>query len=582
VCASWITQLKIVNAGLSSHVAYISKRSVKTFHIGFCKSLFLEMIESNLKNYFCLYIARVLFCMASSIVFSVAAYPEDIVVFAADAQTLDLTPKLHPIATARAKLTLDVVGSDSTAKDQIDLIASRERANTTWYIITLKNGSQILRNTVLSLRDSNVTAVFASGGRGKISGPREDSVSVKLDPSANITLALESTSVPNNVFLQDVALSDGIRSLRPSILLFAILCALVSGGFVTVFYFWKTTPKQIKTQLGMESVGKRFEQRTQRQGTANSIMERDNRSVNKPYSDTSYSGDFKESAKEVVPFPTFMPKEKEVDIHQITLKDLRAAFERGQIFASFQPIFRLGDRKIEGIEASIQWLHPDHGILSWQYITAIAANDPILEQLDRFLMGVAVEQVGSWNKKNPKQPSLNLVIDAGGEYLDAKSYCKDLSYLALRNGLLRNMITIQVQSASLGLNRETIQQFASQVRSLGIGFSAGDFGGNGSDLFVLRNFAFDCLSLDASLLNKDINDRHSIGFLKATMDYLRNLSDKIIVTGILDEVSLRAAYQLGCKYGRGYPFAFSLTSDNLFEFLDDNMNKQMPKQFNKV
>jgi EAL domain-containing protein (putative c-di-GMP-specific phosphodiesterase class I) len=63
---------------------------------------------------------------------------------------------------------------------------------------------------------------------------------------------------------------------------------------------------------------------------------------------------------------------------------------------------------------------------------------------------------------------------------------------------------------------------------------------------------------------------------------LRNLSDKIIVTGIRDELSLRAAYQLGCRHGQGYPFAILLTSDNLFEFLEYNMKKQVLKKFNKV
>jgi EAL domain-containing protein (putative c-di-GMP-specific phosphodiesterase class I) len=544
--------------------------------------LFAEMIEGYLKNNFSLHYAGVLFCVVSLLFFNEAAYSEDIVVFSVDTQSLDLTNKLHPMASARTKITLDVVDSNSTAKDTIALVASQAIVNTTWYIVTLKNDSQFTRNTVLSLRDSNVTAVFASGGRGKISGPHENSVSVKLEPAATITLALESATVPKNVLLQDAALLDGINSRSSLMTLFAISCVLVFAGFATVFYFWKTKQYHSKVQRGNDTSGKKFERHLQRQSVLGAVIGKDRGAVSPTYLETFHTDKIYNSIEDEHTSPDLAYGKKEVDRDWSNLKDLRAAFERGQIIVCFQPIFRLSDCRIEGIEASIQWLHPDHGILSWQYITAIAANDPILEQLDRYIMGIAVKQVGIWNKKNPKNPSLNLIINVGGAYSDAKSFCKDFSYLALRNGLLRNMITIQVHSASLELNRENIQQFACQVKSLGIGFSAGNFGGNGSDFFVLRNFDFDCVSLDASLLKKDFNERHSIGFLKATMDYLRNLSDKIIVTGILDEVSLRAAYQLGCKYGRGYPFEFLLTSDNLFEFLDYNINKQMPKQFNIV
>ena len=123
------------------------------------------------------------------------------------------------------------------------------------------------------------------------------------------------------------------------------------------------------------------------------------------------------------------------------------------------------------------------------------------------------------------------------------------------------MITIQLQCASLGYYRENVRQFVSHIKSLGFSFSGGNFGCDGPDLFVLRNFAFDCVSLDASLLEERTNGRHSIGFLKATIDYLRNLSNKIVVTGILDEMSLRAAHQLGCKHGQGQGNESKLTTE---------------------
>jgi EAL domain-containing protein (putative c-di-GMP-specific phosphodiesterase class I) len=488
------------------------------------------MIRSNLKSYFRIRMAGVLLCLASLLFFNPKAKAEDIILFSADVQTLDLTTKLHPVATARTELTLDVLGSDPAVKDHIDLVASRQGAKTTWYLVTLKNDSKVERNAILSLQDSNITAVFASAGLGKIKVSSDEIASFKLSPSATITLALESTSAPKHVLLQDRQQAEASDQGFSLFYAFAFLAFLVAAIVAIILYF----PRKSSQRFQMPS---------------HSLDAVDDSS-----SSASHEGG---------------------DPYGSITNDFHQALELGQFDTCFHPIFGLNDRKIIGVEAAIQWHHPVYGILAWPYIASIAPNDPILEELDQLLMEIAISQIGEWNRQNVTRQPFNLVINVAGLGANEISFCERLTHLASRAGLSRSSVTIQVQCASLVYHRETAQQFANQIKLQGFNFSGGNFGWGGADLLMLRNFAFDHLSLDASFIENNANERRSHTFLKATVDYLRSLGNKVSVTGITDETARRNASLLGCEQGQGFPFDFALTTENLLEFLSSNLSASL-------
>jgi EAL domain-containing protein (putative c-di-GMP-specific phosphodiesterase class I) len=528
------------------------------------------MIRNPLRSLITFRSAAIMLCIALSFCFNATANSEDIIVFPTGAQTLDLTDRLHPLATARTKLTLDVVGTDPTAKDQIELVASRPGTETTWYLVTLKNESKKARDTYLSLRESNVTSVFASGGLGKIKGLEGDTASFKLEPSATITLALESNSAPKLVVLQDKAQFGEINSGFSFLYAIAILAFLISALAASIFFNRRKLSYRSQNPINTLVADQNKVRHAKRKSVSDAMVGAEEAAVSPAtakvteLNDPRYGTDDGSSTMH-----------NEDDPYGSIRTDLLMAFELGQFDVCFQPIYRLSDRKIEGLEAAIQWHHPIYGIVAWPYIVSVAAHEPMLEELDQFLMEVAIQHVGAWNRQNFTRQPLSLVINAGGLRADENSYCENLANQTLRNGLSRSAVTVQVQCASLGYYRDTVQQFTSKIKSQGFGFSGGNFGWGSADLLMLRTFAFDRLSLDASFFERGENEKHSSAFLKATVGYLRSLGNKIVATGIMDEMALRNANQLGCEHGQGYPHAYSLTTENLFDFLNANMSSRV-------
>lgn len=526
------------------------------------------MIRKNLQTYFSLRAAAILACLVFLIFSSAKAISQDVMLLSADTQSIDLTNKLHPLASARTKLTLDVIGSDPAVKDHIDLVASQPRTETTWYLVTLQNDSKIARNLVLSLQDSSVTSVYASGVLGNLKDPEGDTVVFKLAPLAIITLALESATVPKNVLLQDKTESDLASSGLSSVHVVAVLVFIV---FAFIAYFHRDASQGSQNPLDAFVADQKLIERVRRH-----VMRKRKAGAEKSdrQSPTAEASDFSVVKNRVDDDLSLSTSHDIDDPYRSIRQDLHRAFELRQFDAYFQPIFRLNDRNIEGVEAAIQWHHPFHGIIAWPYIVSVAADDPMLEELDQLLMEAAINQVGAWNRQNPTRQPLNLVVNMGGLGADETTYCENLANLTLRNGIPRSTVTIQVQCASLGYYHDTARKFASQIKSSGYNFAGGNFGWGGADLSMLRTFAFDRLSLDASFFEWGASERHANTFLKATVAYLRSLGSKIVTTGILDETALRNANRLGLEHGQGYPHLNWLTTENLFEFLNNNVRNR--------
>ena len=67
--------------------------------------------------------------------------------------------------------------------------------------------------------------------------------------------------------------------------------------------------------------------------------------------------------------------------------DLRHAFERDEFFLEYQPIVRLSDGCISGVEALVRWRHPTRGLLTPDKFLGIAEELDVVQALDRLTCG---------------------------------------------------------------------------------------------------------------------------------------------------------------------------------------------------
>ena len=96
-------------------------------------------------------------------------------------------------------------------------------------------------------------------------------------------------------------------------------------------------------------------------------------------------------------YATFDRNRNDSEVVRFTLSaTMLAAVERGEFFVEYQPLFRLRDRCLIGVEALVRWRHPTFGVLGPERFIDLAEQSGSIVQLGRWVLVRACEQARAW------------------------------------------------------------------------------------------------------------------------------------------------------------------------------------------
>ncbi|NNC09695.1 EAL domain-containing protein, partial [Corallococcus exiguus] len=73
-------------------------------------------------------------------------------------------------------------------------------------------------------------------------------------------------------------------------------------------------------------------------------------------------------------------------------QELRGAWERGELRLAYQPIFRMRDRRMVGVEVLLRWQHPVLGRVAPPIVVALADDIGQIDQLGLRILSLACQQ----------------------------------------------------------------------------------------------------------------------------------------------------------------------------------------------
>src|SRR5262245_7909205 len=101
----------------------------------------------------------------------------------------------------------------------------------------------------------------------------------------------------------------------------------------------------------------------------------------------------------------------------ITLDDVRAGMERGELFVEYMPIVTLKDQRCVGAEALVRWWRAGAMLHPREFIPVIE-NTPVSGTLTYWVIDTVASELGGWLGENPEaQVSINVppeILGRGG------------------------------------------------------------------------------------------------------------------------------------------------------------------------
>lgn len=243
--------------------------------------------------------------------------------------------------------------------------------------------------------------------------------------------------------------------------------------------------------------------------------------------------------------------------------DLFRALADGDIALLFQPLARLDDGQITGVEALVRWDHPVFGRLSAATLLETAASAELAVALGRHIPSRAINAAASWTGP---LAGLRISINVTADDLADPEFVDTLAMDLVRAGLAPNRLVVEVTEDAIISDMDAAAATLDLLRRDGVRIALDDFGIGYSSLARLARLPVDMIKLDRSFTQGLIGNERERVVVEGMIGTARRLGMTVVAEGVEDDVQLAAARAAGCHQVQGYVLAPPLDADGLKAF----------------
>jgi EAL domain-containing protein (putative c-di-GMP-specific phosphodiesterase class I) len=122
-------------------------------------------------------------------------------------------------------------------------------------------------------------------------------------------------------------------------------------------------------------------------------------------------------------------------------------------------------------------------------------------------------------------------------------------------GFPAERLQVEVTETALLADFETARTNLAALRRVGVSIVLDDFGAGYASIGYLREFNFDAIKLDGSLVTSITTVGPALPLLRGVLALCQAMGRQCIAEHIETDSQLRILRQLGCRYGQGFGLA---------------------------
>lgn len=235
--------------------------------------------------------------------------------------------------------------------------------------------------------------------------------------------------------------------------------------------------------------------------------------------------------------------------------DLRHAIERDEFFLEYQPIVRLSDGQISGVEALVRWRHFERGIVQPGAFVPIAEDTGLIIPLGRWVLREACRQVRQWQERYPRADRLTVAVNLSVREFGQPDLVRALATILEDTGFPANRLRLEItESAIIGQKHPAIVM-VEELRRLGVRIHLDDFGTGYSALSYLHRLPLDAVKVDRAFTSAIDGEDRPLHVVRAIVSLAHGIGLEVVAEGVTSSRQLELLRGMGCDHAQGYLFA---------------------------
>ena len=246
--------------------------------------------------------------------------------------------------------------------------------------------------------------------------------------------------------------------------------------------------------------------------------------------------------------------------------DLQRAMVTDQLELHYQPLVRLDDGGVSGLEALLRWRHPERGLVGPDEFVPLAEEMGLIVPIGRWVLREGCRQAKAIQELAPREKPLTMSVNLSVKQLQHSDIVGDVRDALEDSGLAPETLTLEITETVMMTDTDLAVQRLQELRALGVRLAMDDFGTGYSSLSYLSRFPVDILKMDRSFLAAGASPEAS-GLATAVVSLGQTLNLDVVAEGIEFPEQWTTLRDLGCGLGQGFYFARPMDADTTIEYL---------------
>jgi diguanylate cyclase (GGDEF)-like protein/PAS domain S-box-containing protein len=240
-------------------------------------------------------------------------------------------------------------------------------------------------------------------------------------------------------------------------------------------------------------------------------------------------------------------------------QDLREAMDRDQLAVHYQPMVRLDNGSVAGMEALVRWSHPERGILLPAEFIPLAEESGLIVEMGWWVLREACRQLRAWQNDYPDTAvRLTMSVNLSSRQFVHPDLVTKLDEILAETGLDPSCLRLDLTEAVVMQNAELAAGLLRELRQRGIHICIDDFGTGFSSLQQLREFPISTLKIDRSFINRLGADGDGHELVQSIIALGRSMAIDAVAEGVETPEQLAQLRRLGTRFAQGFLFSLPL------------------------